>query len=140
MNRSTSTRGSKAKSIGRIIFAIFFAGACVFHFMQAEGFAKMLPDWVPLRLPIIYATGILELVLGIMLLIPRTRRLTGIVIAIYLVLIFPANIYAAVKHIPAPGAESTAPAALWIRLIFQPLLIWWVLWCSRERPRKHNLP
>ncbi|WP_136607310.1 DoxX family protein [Paenibacillus dokdonensis] len=116
-----------------MIFALFFAAACVFHFLEADGFAQMLPDFVPLRLPMIYATGVLELVLGVLLLIPRTMRLTGTLIAIYLVLVFPANIYAAIKEIPAPGFNNTPPSALWIRLIFQPLLIWWVLWCSRGR-------
>ncbi|WP_213651613.1 hypothetical protein [Paenibacillus sp. J23TS9] len=43
-----------------MIFALFFAAACVFHFLEADGFAQMLPDFVPLRLPMIYATGVLE--------------------------------------------------------------------------------
>ncbi|MGG3740336.1 DoxX family protein [Paenibacillus chibensis] len=126
-------RTRTAKRVARILFSFFFAAACVFHFIEADGFAQMLPDFVPLRLPIIYVTGVMELALGVLLLIPGTMKLTGTLIALYLVLVFPANIYAAVKHIPAPGFGSTPPAALWIRLIFQPLLIWWVLWCSRGR-------
>lgn len=127
------TRIRTIKWWARIIFALFFAAACVFHFIQPDGFARMLPDDVPLRLPMIYVTGVMELALGVLLLVPATMKPAGTLTAVYLVLIFPANIYAAVKHIPAPGFSDTPQAALWIRLVFQPLLIWWVLWCSRGR-------
>lgn len=126
------------KAVGRVIFALLFVGACVFHFIEAQGFANMLPDFVPYRLFIIYATAILEFALAVLLLIPSTSRRTGVWTAIYLVLIFPANIYAAIFHIPAPGSDYTSPVALWVRLIFQPLLIWWVLWCTRERGTKNS--
>ncbi|GKS12263.1 hypothetical protein YDYSY3_32630 [Paenibacillus chitinolyticus] len=53
------------KKIGIFLFSVFFAGACFYHFQEAEGFARMLPEFVPLRIPLIYATGILELVLAV---------------------------------------------------------------------------
>ncbi|SEG67398.1 hypothetical protein [Paenibacillus sp. UNC499MF] len=141
MNR---TRPSWPKRIAIFLFAVFFAGACFYHFKEAEGFARMLPEFVPLRVPIIYATGILELVLAVLLLVPSLRRKTGVIIAVYLVLVFPANIYAALYHIPAPSQSYTPPSLLWLRLLFQPLLIWWVLWASSEpaadNPRLEELP
>ncbi|MBP1990475.1 DoxX family protein [Paenibacillus eucommiae] len=117
--------------IALLIFALFFIYAGIGHFRQAAGFAEMLPDFVPLKVTIIYITGILEILLALFLVIPGTRRRAGLWTAIYLVLIFPANIYAAIEHIPAPGQTETDPTLLWIRLLFQPLLIWWVIWCSR---------
>lgn len=122
------------RAIGLLLFAGLFIAACLYHFREADGFAAMLPDFVPLRLQIVYATGILELILAILLLLPRTRRRAGIWTAIYLVLIFPANIYAAIYGIPAPGQDETSQSALWIRLLFQPLLVWWVLWASLPAP------
>ncbi|GBF75781.1 hypothetical protein PA598K_04213 [Paenibacillus sp. 598K] len=122
------------RAIGLLLFAGLFIAACLYHFREADGFAAMLPDFVPLRLQIVYATGILELILAILLLLPQTRRRAGIWTAIYLVLIFPANIYAAMYGIPAPGQDETSQSALWIRLLFQPLLVWWVLWASRPAP------
>lgn len=91
----------------------------------------MIPSFLPLKEEAVYLTGIVEFILAILLLIPKTRRKTGIVTAVYLVLIFPANIYAAVKGIPAPGAEEANTPLLWVRLLFQPLLIWWVLAVSK---------
>ncbi|MFS0838499.1 hypothetical protein [Paenibacillus sp. 1P03SA] len=120
------------KKIGIFLFAVFFACACFYHFKEADGFARMLPGFVPLRIPLIYATGILELVLAVLLLVPSMRRKAGVIIAVYLVLVFPANIYAALYNIPAPSQSYTPPSLLWLRLLFQPLLIWWVLWASSE--------
>ncbi|OXM13830.1 hypothetical protein CGZ75_20855 [Paenibacillus herberti] len=125
--------------IGLILFAVLMTSACVYHFREPDGFAAMLPDWVPLRLEIIYATAILELVIAILILIPATRGWTGLFTALYLVLIFPANLYAAAKGIPAPGSESASYTALWLRAAAQPLLIWWVLWCTRYPSRDTSL-
>ncbi len=119
------------KIVGLIVFSFFFFLAGVFHFIEAQGFAKMIPAFIPLKEELIYITGIIEFILSVLLLIPKTREKTGIVTAIYLVLVFPANIYAAIKGIPAPGQEEANVALLWVRLLFQPLLIWWVLVVSK---------
>ncbi|WP_044337782.1 DoxX family protein [Rossellomorea aquimaris] len=119
------------KLLGLILFSFFFFLAGMFHFIEAQGFARMIPEFIPLREEIIYITGMIEFILAVLLLIPKTREKTGIITAIYLVLIFPANIYAAIKGIPAPGNEEANVVLLWVRLLFQPLLIWWVLVVSK---------
>ncbi|MBN8192553.1 DoxX family protein [Bacillus sp. NTK074B] len=119
------------KIAGLILFSIFFFIAGVFHFIEARGFAEIIPAFIPLREELVYITGIIEFILAVLLLIPKTREKTGIVTAIYLVLVFPANIYAAIKGIPAPGQEEANQLLLWIRLLFQPLFIWWVLVVSK---------
>ncbi|MGM0851996.1 MAG: DoxX family protein [Bacillota bacterium] len=119
------------KVLGLILFSFFFFLAGVFHFIEAQGFAKMIPEFIPLREEIVYITGMIEFILAVLLLIPKTREKAGIITAIYLVLILPANIYAAIKEIPAPGKEEANVVLLWVRLLFQPLLIWWVLVVSK---------
>ncbi|MFS8186855.1 DoxX family protein [Rossellomorea marisflavi] len=126
-----SRRKKVLRWFGLVLFSFFFIAAGVFHFIEAQGFARMIPSFLPLKEEAVYLTGILEFILAILLLIPKTRRKTGIVTAVYLVLIFPANIYAAVKGIPAPGSEEANAPLLWVRLLFQPLLIWWVLAVSK---------
>ncbi|WP_354665919.1 MULTISPECIES: DoxX family protein [Pontibacillus] len=122
---------SIVKGIGLVLFSLFFIVAGVIHFTQVEGFAAMIPDVIPFRNLIVYVTGVIEWILAILLLIPSTRRQAGIWTAVYLVLIFPANIYAAIAGIPAPGSEEANTTLLWVRLLFQPLLIWWVLAVSK---------
>ncbi len=52
------------------------------------------------------------------------KRALGLVAL--LIAVFPANIYA------ATSATAFSPA-LWLRLPLQPILIWWVLACTRTR-------
>ncbi|WP_226657107.1 DoxX family protein [Guptibacillus hwajinpoensis] len=121
------------RRIGLVLFALFFIFAGIAHFVQGEGFAAMIPEWVPFRLGVIYVTGVLEIVLAILLLVPSTRKQARFWTAVYLILIFPANIYAAIAGVPAPGQEEANTMLLWIRLLFQPLLIWWVLWAAKQK-------
>ncbi|KGX90518.1 hypothetical protein N781_06905 [Pontibacillus halophilus JSM 076056 = DSM 19796] len=121
------------KKIGLYVFVLFFILAGVFHFTAMEGFRAMLPEWVPARTFLVYATGVAEWVLAVLLLLPTTREQAGKWTAIYLVVIFPANIYAAVVGVPAPGSEDVNRTLLWVRILFQPVLIGWVLAVSKEK-------
>ncbi|MBD2843719.1 hypothetical protein IDH44_00830 [Paenibacillus sp. IB182496] len=126
-----SYRTTVPRAIALVLFSVFFAAACAYHFREAEGFAAMLPSFVPWRLEIVYVTGGVELLLAVLIQLPAFRRRAGNWTAIYLILIFPANIYAAIAGVPAPGQEETSAALLWGRLAFQPLIIWWVWWATR---------
>ncbi|TGB01920.1 DoxX family protein [Halobacillus salinus] len=123
------------KRLGLYVFVIAFFFAGVTHFIYDHGFAAMLPGWVPLKLEIVYVSGIVEWLLALLLIFPQTRRAAGIATAIFLVLVVPANFYAAIYNIPAPWSEESNQTALWIRILFQPLLIWWVLAVSKESNR-----
>lgn len=113
------------------VFALLFIVAGIAHFVLDDGFARMFPEWVPFKYPLVYISGVMEWILAIMLIVNSTRRLAGILSAVFLILVFPANIYMAIAEIPAPWENYTDPLILWIRLLFQPLLIWWVLAVSK---------
>lgn len=116
------------KKVLLYIFAILFMLAGIGHFLLDDFFISSMPDWVPQRPLIVYISGIIEIILGALLLYPTTRRKAGIAIAIFLVLVFPVNIYMAFH------AENynTPEVALWIRLPLQFLLIWWVIKVSKR--------
>lgn len=111
------------KKIALYVFAILFLLAGVSHFVLEPFFTRAMPDWVPFRPVIVYISGIMEIVLAIGLMRKRTRRKAGVFIAIFLVLIFPVNIYMAL----VPEQYSVPAYALWLRLPLQFVLIWWVL-------------
>lgn len=108
------------------VFALLFIAAGVFHVIEPSGFARMMIGW-PFPYGIVYATACLEWLVGVLLLLPNVRAVAAKVIAVYLVLIFPANLFAAREGIPFPGQESTEQALLWMRLIGQPILIVWAM-------------
>ena len=121
-----------AKRRGQISLAAVFAFTAIGHFLLTGKMAAMLPDWVPLRTAIVYATGALEFAGAMGLLIPRLSRATGICLVAFLILVFPANVYAALHHVDI-GGHAAGPAYLLIRLPLQLILIAWAWWFSVRR-------
>ncbi len=108
-----------------LLAALFIlAGIAHFTFLRKD-FAQIVPPIFPNRDGIVLFTGILEILGGIGLLIPRTRYWAGIALILYLIAVFPANIYGARNHVPILGKPHPS---LTVRLPFQILLIVLILW------------
>ena len=110
--------------------AIFFTGAGLLHFLKPAMYMKIMPPYVPWHLAMVYASGVAEILGGIGLFIPRVRRVAALGLVALLIAVFPANVYMATNPIEA-GAGGLPPAALWGRLLLQPVFIWWVLWSTK---------
>ncbi|WP_020207493.1 DoxX family protein [Gilvimarinus chinensis] len=112
-----------------IAFLFFFVG----HFFQTEGMVEMLPPWVPLRLALVYFTGLIELLIGIALFIPRYQPLAAKLAILVFVIFFPANIYAASNSIGL-GGHQWGPVYLLVRGPLQIILIVWSYFlCLKDR-------
>ena len=113
----------------RIAMTVFYLGAGLLHVGSAGKFMPIMPDWVPRPEFVIIATGWCEIAGAIALLTPRLRRAAGVMLALYAICVFPANIKHALEQINLPGL----PSSWWYhgpRLAMQPVLVWWALWCS----------
>jgi uncharacterized membrane protein len=98
------------------------------HFTSLkEDLIKMVPKSFPSPRQIVFVTGILEILGAIGLLIPPVRTEAGICLALLFVAMFPANINAALKHVPLRGRSATP---LWLRLPMQVLFIALALWIA----------
>jgi uncharacterized membrane protein len=89
----------------------------------------MIPAYLPLDAEIVLFTGVCELAGALGILVPQLRWLAGIMLAIYFVCVFPANIKNAVEGLTVEGLPS-AGWYYWVRLAFQPLVIWWTLYAT----------
>jgi uncharacterized membrane protein len=107
--------------------ALVFAGAD--HLLMPQRYLPMVPDFVPFAAEAVFLTGLCELAGAIGLLVPRFRYMAGVLLAVYFVCVFPANIKNAVEGLSVEGLP-TATWYYWLRLLFQPLVIWWALYCS----------
>lgn len=128
------TKLSTAQRISLAIAAILFIAAGSLHFIKPAPYLRIMPPYIPWHVFMVQASGVLEILGGLGLLAAKTRRAAAWGLAALLIAIFPANIYMATNPLEA-GAASIPPVIRWGRLPLQPLLIWWVLWCTRERPR-----
>lgn len=103
---------------------LLFAFTGIGHFIQTDAMAQMLPAFVPARVPLIYATGLLELAVAVAFFVPRLRTFAGIAAAAMLIAFFPANIYAAWARVPMGGHEW-GPVYLLIRAPLQLAILLW---------------
>ncbi|MDT5168575.1 MAG: hypothetical protein QOD02_1902, partial [Mycobacterium sp.] len=108
---------------------LIFAGVGHLSFARTALHAQV-PPYLPLNADfVIIASGVVEIALGASLVLPtRWRVPVGWIVAIFFVLVFPGNISQFVTHANAFGLDSDL--ARGIRLLFQPLLVIWALWCT----------
>ncbi len=117
------------KTIICFLLAAFFIFAGITHFTQDSVYTEIVPPFLPFPYMIVWVTGVMEIIMGIGLLIPRWRRLSGLLLAPFLLAVLPANIYMAIADIPFNGKDLT-DFQLWLRVALQFPLIALILWAS----------
>ena len=114
-----------------LLASVFFIGAGMMHFIRPEFYLKLMPPFIPWHSAMVQLSGVCEILGGLGLLHPKTRRMAGWGLVALLVAVFPANFYMATNPVEA-GAAAMSPLIRWGRLPLQALLIWWIDWCSIE--------
>ena len=118
------------RTIGRLTLGAFLIGAGIGHFVNAQAFLAQVPPWMPAPGAVVAVSGVIEIALGTLLitLTGRYRSSIGWTVAAFFVLIFPGNISQFVTGTDAFGLDTDA--ARFVRLLFQPVLVVWALWCT----------
>ena len=116
------------KTTLRILLALFFAGAGVNHFIRTGFYLRMMPSYVPFHLAMVQISGVAEIALGILLLIPATIVAAAWGLIALLIAVFPANVQMALHPQTFP---EFSPRSLWLRLPLQVVLIAWAFWNTR---------
>jgi uncharacterized membrane protein len=115
--------------VGRLVLAAILLFAGIGHFINTAEFTAQVPPWLPAPEFVVYASGVIEILLALALIaLPRQRVLVGWITAAFFIAIFPGNISQFVTQTPAFGLDSDA--ARFIRLLFQPLLVVLALWST----------
>jgi uncharacterized membrane protein len=113
----------------RLVLSTIYLAAGILHVASPEKFLPIVPGWVPAPEFTVVATGVCEIAGALALLTTRLRKIAGVMLALYAVCVFPANVKHALEQIDLPGL----PSSWWYhapRLAFQPVLVWWALWCG----------
>ena len=118
------------KTVLKVVFASCFIVAGVQHFRDPEFFLKIMPDYIPTNLhaPAVEVSGVCEILLGIMLLVPLTTRWAAWGLIALLIAVFPANIYLYQHPQIMP---NVSPSFHFWRLPIQGVLIAWAWWYTR---------
>ena len=114
--------------IVRVLFGAFFVVAGVTHFTNRDFFTSIVPPYLPWPELLVYVSGVAEIALGVLLMVPATTRIAASGLIALLIAVFPANIHMAMNPQLYP---DTPLAALLIRLPLQGLLIAVAFWFTR---------
>ena len=131
-------RNLKAVARYLLALALIFAGTGHLSFARAE-FQAQVPPWVPLEPDfVVLASGLVEIILGLGLLInSKYQRTFGVLTALFFIAIFPGNISQYLSGTDAFGLNTDEARA--IRLLFQPILVLCALWASNFFVKKPKL-
>lgn len=120
-----------ARAIARYLLgvALIYAGVSHFTFARTE-FQAQVPPWLPLDPDfVVLASGAVEISLGLgLIFVSRYRKQIGWLTAAFFLAIFPGNISQYLTQSDAFGLNTDEARA--IRLLFQPLLMFWALWAT----------
>ena len=116
--------------IGRWVLALLFIGAGALHFAVPQVYVRIVPNYLPDALALVYISGAFEVLGGLGLLVPGTRRFAAWGLIALLVAVMPANLQMALDH--ATKWRGIPEWLLWARLPMQLPLMWWA-WLYTRR-------
>ena len=103
----------------------FFVFAGAMHFVIPRAYESIVPPGLP-KSEAVVLSGVAEILGGLAVLHPATRKAGRWWLLALLLAIFPANVWMAVSPHKIPGAHKIPRWALWARLPLQPLAMLWV--------------
>ena len=118
---------------GRMALALLFLFTGIAHFVMTEPMAQMVPPPLPPVLTV-WATGVLEILGAIGLLLARTSSLAAWCLFVFLLAVFPANVYAALNQ-TGLGEHVEGLSYLWRRGLLQLLFLAWTWYFGIRRER-----
>jgi uncharacterized membrane protein len=117
------------RAVMRWILAAFYAAAGIAHLLVPEKLLAITPASVPFAREVVLVTGLCELAGAVALVTKPLRWWAGVGLAAYALCVWPANFKHALDGVDLPYIANS-----WLyhgpRLAFQPVLIWWALYCS----------
>lgn len=124
----TADRWTTLAVIGKWAFAALFVVGGVGHFVKTDLYTKIMPPYLPYHRALVLLSGVFEVVLGVLLLVPKTSRHAAWGLIALLVAVFPANLFM-YQH---PERFGLSPTLLLLRLPLQGVLIVWAYAYTRR--------
>ena len=81
------------------VYVVFFISAGVNHFLNPQFYDAIVPDFIPFPRLVHQITGVIEIVLPLLLL-TRFRKEAALLMIIFLVILYGANLYIWVNNLP----------------------------------------
>lgn len=116
--------------IAIIVIAVWMLAGGTLHMITPEPFFRAVPDGLP-KLAVVYLSGIAEIVIGVGVLMPRTRALAGLAFAVMCLVYLPIHVWDFWRDDPIFSVPWAASARIATQLVLIGLGLW--LWQRRTR-------
>jgi len=121
------------KSISIYVMSILYIYVGIHHFIDTKSFLIIIPPYLQtIGLELIYLSGFFEIILGILLIIPKYRKIASYGIMLLLIAVYPANIYLAFNEEPQNLMGISSFMASWVRLPLQFIFLGLAYWHSKD--------
>ena len=104
------------------VYVVFFISAGINHFLNPQFYDALVPDFIPFPRLVHQITGVLEIIIPLFL-FTRFRKEAALIMIIFLILIYGANLYVWVNNLPY-GRTYFSNQQHFIRLLLQILYIY----------------
>ena len=81
------------------VYVVFFISAGLNHFLNPQFYDELVPNFIPLPRLVHQITGVIEIILPLFLL-TRFRKEAALLMMIFLVLVYGANLYVWINDLP----------------------------------------
>lgn len=119
---------SKVKMVFLGLFAFLYIFSGIKHFTDPDLYIGMMPPYIPLHRELVYLSGVIEIALGALALVPAYRIKAAWAVIAMLIAFMPVHIHMALHAELYPEIGATA---LYIRIPVQGLFILWAYWMTR---------
>ena len=109
------------------------------HFSDPEPFNAIVPHYLGWPSFWTYSSGVLEVLFGLGIMVPKTRRLAALLLVILVLLMSLANLNMWINDIPFEGKRLTTTGHV-IRWIIQVILLVVLLWLGEVIPPRKKQP
>lgn len=114
------------KTVFRYLLGCLFIAAGVNHFWHTAFYVSIMPPYLPQPVALVLASGVAEVMLGVLLMRQRWQSLAGWGMVALCAAVLPVHVHMALN--PSQFSQFST-TSLWLRLALQPVVMaraWWV--------------
>ena len=110
-----------------MVFGLFFLNVGIQHFTNPAWFEPIVPATLDDARFWVHASGVVEILVGLGLIVPQTRQRAGLATAVTLVALYWANLYMWMENVPLDGRVYETHWHV-LRALAQVMMILVALW------------
>lgn len=126
-----------ARALSAIVFGSAMAWVGIQHFTNTAFFTPIVPEILSFPEFWVYLSGLVEVILGVGLIVPISRRRAAFSTGVFLVLVYWANLNMWVNDITVGGTNFSTTGHI-VRACIQVGMIWLSLWIAKWPLKKER--